>query len=168
MPDQATAALELGILSDTHGLLRPEVFRHLEGVDLIFHAGDVGPPDLLVELEALAPVHAVYGNTDGFDVRAKLPEIVQVEVGGLRVVLTHGHQFGRSPNPDNLRVAFPDADLILFGHTHTPLMETRDGCLFINPGSCGPQRFQLPVGLVRGTLTNGQFDGSWHSILPGT
>jgi uncharacterized protein len=159
------APLRLGILSDTHGLLRPEVFTHLDGVDLILHAGDVGAPDLLVELEALAPVLAVHGNTDGFSLRARAPEIIQQTLGGARVVLLHGHQFGRSPNPKNLREAFPEADLIIFGHTHVPLLEEADGCVFVNPGSCGPQRFQLPVGLVRGTLTDGRFEGAWQSIL---
>ncbi len=159
------ASLGLGILSDTHGLLRPEVFTHLEGVDLILHAGDVGMPDLLVELEAVAPVLAVHGNTDGFALRARTPDIIQQNLGGANVVLLHGHQFGRSPNPNNLREAFPEADLIVFGHTHVPLLEEEYGCVFVNPGSCGPRRFQLPVGLVRGTIQDGRFEGSWQSIL---
>jgi putative phosphoesterase len=157
--------LVLGILSDTHGLLRPEVFTHLEGVHLILHAGDVGPPHVLTELGAIAPVLAVSGNTDGFDLRSKAPEVVEKQIGGANVVLIHGHQLGRSPTPERLHAAYPKADLIIFGHTHEPLLVKESGCTFINPGSCGPKRFHLPVGLVRGTLIQGRFDGEWRSIL---
>jgi putative phosphoesterase len=157
--------MTLGILSDTHGLLRPEVFTHLAGVDLILHAGDVGPPHILTELEAVAPVLAVYGNTDGFDLRSRIPEVIETEVEGVAFVLLHGHQLGRTPGPLELRDAYPHADVIIFGHTHVPLYVEASGCTVINPGSCGPQRFNLPVGLVRGTLTNGRFQGAWQTII---
>jgi putative phosphoesterase len=157
--------LRLGILSDTHGLLRPRVLELLDGVDHILHAGDVGPPDLLVALEAVAPVTAVVGNTDGFDLRPRIPEVQRLELGGMHVVVTHGHQFGRAPSPPVLAEAFPAADLVVFGHTHRPLMEGRDGCWFVNPGSCGPRRFDLPVAMVLARVHDGRFQGR-HVELP--
>jgi uncharacterized protein len=114
---------EVGILSDTHGLLRPSVFHALEGVDHILHAGDVGNPDILTALEALAPVTAVWGNTDGFDLRHRVPEVARVGLAGLSVVVLHGHRFGRTPTPEVLREAYPEAGLVVYGHTHRPVME---------------------------------------------
>jgi uncharacterized protein len=137
----------IGILSDTHGVLRPSVLEALEGVDHLIHAGDVGLPDILVELEALAPLTAVHGNTDGFDIRARLPAEAGVELGGLRFEVTHGHTFG-SPSPASLAPVHPDADVVVFGHTHLPLLEERAGRWFVNPGSCGPRRFGSPITLV--------------------
>jgi uncharacterized protein len=161
-------AIELGILSDTHGLLRPGVFEALEGVDHIFHAGDVGTPDILTALEAVAPVTAVFGNTDGFDLRQRTSEVARRTLEGVEVVLTHGHLFGRAPTPEVLRRAYPAADLVIFGHTHRPLLEEVDGCWFVNPGSCGPRRFDLPVGLVRGRIAGGRFTGAWQALVPGS
>lgn len=164
-PGSVVPALSLGILSDTHGLLRPEVFQALAGVDHILHAGDVGSPEILVALEALAPVTAVHGNTDGFDLRHRLPEVQRLTLAGWRIVLTHGHQFGRIPTPTVLGGAFPDADLVIFGHTHQPLVGEHQGIRFVNPGSCGPQRFDLPVELVRARLTPNGFDVRPISLL---
>jgi uncharacterized protein len=155
---QIPPPLELGIISDTHGQLRPQLFHLLDGVDHILHAGDLGPLDLLVELETLAPVTIVPGNTDGFDLRDKVPLVQRLRLGGLETVVTHGHQFG-SPDPAQLSQAFPQADLIVFGHTHQPLLEERNGTWFVNPGSCGPRRFQLPVSLVRARITTEGFSG---------
>jgi uncharacterized protein len=159
--------LELGILSDTHGLLRPGLFRALEGVDHILHAGDVGPPDILTVLEAVAPVTAVTGNTDGFELRHRLPEVRELELGGIRTVVIHGHQFGRSPSPALLREAFPDAGLVVFGHTHRPVLVKLDGAWFVNPGSCGPRRFDLPVEMVRATIRGGVFRGRAVTLATG-
>ena len=141
--------MRIGLISDTHGRLRNEVFGILEGVERILHAGDVGPPDLLVQLEAIAPVTAVWGNTDGSELRATLPEVAELELSGLRVIVAHGHQLG-SPTPASLRAAHPDADILVYGHTHRPLVD-RDGSLVINPGSAGAARFGVPpsVGLLR-------------------
>ncbi|TVR58889.1 MAG: metallophosphoesterase [Gemmatimonadales bacterium] len=150
--------MELGIISDTHGRPHPRLFQELDGVDHILHAGDLGPLDVLTELEAVAPVTVVPGNTDGFDVRDRFEPVARVRLADLEVVVTHGHQFG-TPTPPALAEAFPQVDLVVFGHTHRPLLEERDGCWFINPGSCGPRRFDLPVSMVRaevsddGTLT---------------
>lgn len=142
--------MRLGIISDTHGLLRPEVFDVFKEVDHIFHAGDVGPLDLLTELEALAPVTAVYGNTDGFDVRARLPRVAEVELDGFRIVCTHGDQLG-GPTPEKLHAAFPHAEIILYGHTHRPLLTLVDVVVTVmNPGGAGAKRFDLPpsVGIL--------------------
>ena len=135
--------MRLGIISDTHGQLRPEVFDAFSQVDHILHAGDVGPRDLLAELEALAPVTAVYGNVDGFDLRDRLPKVAELELDGLAFVVTHGDQFG-SPTPAKLREAFPTADVIIYGHTHRPLLEMVELTVTVmNPGSAGPPRFHL-------------------------
>ena len=135
--------VRLGIISDTHSLLRPEVFIAFEQVDHILHAGDIGPLDLLTELEALAPVTAVFGNVDGFEIRGRLPKVAELELDGLAIVVTHGDQFG-SPTPAKLREAFPAADVIVYGHTHRPLLEMVDRTVTVmNPGSAGPRRFDL-------------------------
>jgi len=143
--------VRLGIISDTHGLLRPEVFEVFKDVDQILHAGDVGSLDLLTELEAIAPVTAVYGNTDGMDLRAKLRRVANVEFDGFNIVVTHGDQFGRGVKPEQLQQAFPEADLIIYGHSHMPLLETVDVVVTVmNPGAAGPRRFDIPasVGII--------------------
>ncbi len=117
--------MRLGVISDTHGLLRVEVLDVFEGVDHILHGGDVGKWDVMVELQALAPVTAVYGNVDGFEIRSKLPQVAEVELDGFRIVVTHGDQLG-SPTPAKLHEAFPDAEIIVYGHTHKPLLELVD------------------------------------------
>ena len=104
-------------------------------VDHILHAGDIGGLELLAELEALAPVTAVYGNTDGFPVRSRCPQVARIELEGSPIVVTHGDQFG-SPTPDTLVVAFPEAEIIVFGHTHDAVLELRDYTVTVmNPGS---------------------------------
>lgn len=136
--------MRLGVISDTHGMLRPQVFEVFRAVDHILHGGDLGPLDLLVELEALAPVTAVYGNSDGMDVRAKLPQVATVELEGFRVVVTHGDQLG-TPTPAKLHDAFPDAEIIVYGHSHRPLLELVDKTVtVINPGGAGAPRFGIP------------------------
>jgi putative phosphoesterase len=137
--------VRLGIISDTHGLLRPEVFDAFREVDHILHAGDVGPVDLLTELEAIAPVTAVYGNTDGSEIRSRLPRVASLELDGFNVVVTHGDQLG-TPNAENLHAAFPDAEILVFGHTHRPLLTLVDVVVTVmNPGGAGPRRFDLPA-----------------------
>jgi putative phosphoesterase len=135
--------MRLGIISDTHGQLRPEVFDVFSRVDHILHAGDVGAADLLTELEALAPVTAVYGNVDGLDLRGRLPQIARLELDGFDVLVTHGDQFG-SPTPEKLHAAFPEAEIIVYGHTHRPLLMLVDKTVTVmNPGGAGPARFDL-------------------------
>jgi uncharacterized protein len=142
--------MRLGVIADTHGLLRPEVFQAFAEVDHILHAGDLGPLDLLTELEAVAPVTAVYGNTDGAEVRRRLPQVARVQLEGLDIVITHGDQLG-SPTPAALNAAFPDADILVYGHTHRPLLTVVDVVVTVmNPGGAGHRRFGLPpsVGIL--------------------
>lgn len=143
--------MRIGLISDTHGLLRPQVFGALAGVDRILHAGDIGPAGLLSELEAIAPVTAVWGNTDGFDVREQTRAVANLELGGRRITLLHGHQLG-SPTPEGLRRACPDADIIVYGHTHRPLVDEADGVMVINPGAAGAARFGIPPSVAILTL----------------
>ena len=129
--------MRIGIISDTHGKLPNEVYDVFEQVDHILHGGDVGTVELLDELEALAPVTAVYGNTDGFEIRDRCDQVAKLELDGLYVTVTHGDQFG-VPNPAALHLAFPQADIIVYGHTHRPLLELVDKTVtVINPGSVG-------------------------------
>lgn len=138
--------MRLGVISDTHGLLRPEVFDVFEGVNHILHAGDVGDAEMLTELEAIAPLTAVYGNTDGHALRARLPRVATLELDGFHIVVTHGDQFGRAVTPDQLHDAFPDADVIVYGHTHRPLLTIVDVVVTVmNPGGAGPRRFDIPA-----------------------
>jgi uncharacterized protein len=136
----------IGLISDTHGLVRPEVFGALEGVELILHAGDVGR-GVLEELRAIAPVAAVAGNTDPPD-DPDLPRQVERQVDGVRIHVSHGHELG-SPRPRSLLLAY-DADVIVYG-THRQLVHEENGRLVVNPGAAGPRRFNLPasVGLLR-------------------
>lgn len=135
--------MRLGIISDTHGLLRAEVFETFKAVDHILHGGDVGTWEILIELQTLAPVTAVYGNTDGPELRGKLTQVAQIELDGFEIVVTHGDQFGH-PTPAKLHDAFPRAEIIVFGHTHKPLLELVDRTVtVINPGGAGPKRFGL-------------------------
>ena len=137
--------MRLGIISDTHGLLRPEVHDVFAKVDRILHAGDVGDESILDELQLLAPVTAVHGNTDGWTMRRRLPDVAVVRIDGFRFIVTHGDRFG-SPKPEDLKQSWPDADVIVYGHTHRPLITDHpDFSVTLNPGSAGPKRFDLPV-----------------------
>ena len=140
----------IGVISDTHGLLRPEVFEVFREVDLILHAGDIGPLSILDDLRAIAPVRAVWGNTDGFDVRHAVPELIEEEIEGLSFVIAHGHQLG-APTPENLTARWPEALVIIYGHTHRPLLTLVDSVVTVmNPGGAGRRRFDLPpsVGIL--------------------
>ncbi len=135
--------MRLGVISDTHGLLRAEVLEVFDGVDHILHGGDVGKWEVLVELQTLAPVTAVYGNTDDMGLRSKLPQVAELELDGFRIVVTHGDQLG-SPTPAKLHDAFPAAEIIVYGHTHKPLLELVDKTVTVmNPGGAGAPRFGL-------------------------
>lgn len=143
--------MRLGVISDTHGMLRPEVLDIFSQVDHIVHAGDIGPLSLLEELEKLAPVTAVYGNTDGLEIRSRLPRVAQVDLDGFRVLVTHGDQFGHGVTAAMLNQEWPEAEIIIYGHTHRPLLETVDVVVTaMNPGGAGAPRFELPpsVGII--------------------
>ncbi len=150
MPDRL-----IGLIADTHGLVRPHVHRALSGVELILHAGDVGGSDVLRELRLIAPVHAVYGNTDVPGDPELTTEHV-AEFDGITVHVRHGHELG-SPTPAALLARYPQ-DVLVYGHTHRPMVVQAEGRLVVNPGAAGPARFDLrpSVGLLRirgGTAT---------------
>jgi uncharacterized protein len=136
--------MRLGLIADTHGVLRPRVHELFAGVDRILHAGDVGETtgaDVLAELELLAPVTAVYGNVDTGALRRRLPRVARIEVDGFEIVVTHGDQLD-SREPAALKEAYPRADVIVFGHTHRALIHSlEDYTLVINPGAAGAARF---------------------------
>lgn len=135
--------MRLGIISDTHGLLRPAVFEVFKEVDHILHAGDIGVPEIMTDLEAVATVTAVYGNVDGPELRARLPQVAELELEGFTIAVTHGDQFGH-PTPEKLHSAFPRAEIIVYGHTHKPLLELIDDTVTVmNPGGAGRARFSL-------------------------
>ncbi|MEX2431583.1 MAG: metallophosphoesterase family protein [Dehalococcoidia bacterium] len=135
-------SITVGVISDTHGLVRPEALAALQDTDLIVHAGDIGSLGVLDALGQLAPVHAVRGNVDRGPWAVALPSTLAVPAGGVRLYLLH-------------RLADLDVDpaaegfaAVISGHSHAPHMETRNGVLYLNPGSAGPRRFRLPVALA--------------------
>jgi putative phosphoesterase len=145
----------IGLISDTHGMMRASVHDALAGVELILHAGDVGGDAILDELEVIAPVLAVYGNTDvPFDPR--LTESIEREIGGARVHVSHGHELG-SPTPEKLLERYA-ADVIVYGHTHKQLVVRADGRLVVNPGAAGARRFKLEPSVARLTIIGGRAD----------
>lgn len=145
----------IGLISDTHGMLRPQVFDALAGVDFILHAGDVGGDDILDELAAIAPVDAVYGNTDEPG-RPRLAPAIEREVGGVTIHVSHGHELGR-PTPERLLAAY-SADVVVYGHTHRQLIARAGGRLVVNPGAAGARRFDLLPSVARLTIRGGQVD----------
>jgi putative phosphoesterase len=133
----------VGLISDTHGQVRPEALAALQGSQLIIHAGDIGKPEVLDELRAIAPTFAVRGNNDTGAWAAVVPDRAIVEAGERQICVLHQvGQLFREPAPGGCAA-------VVFGHTHKPLVETRNGVLYINPGSAGPRRFKLPVTVGR-------------------
>lgn len=151
--------MRIGVISDTHGKLRPEVFTYFADVELIVHAGDIGPPGILDDLGALAPVIAVWGNTDDFTIRHLVPEIAEQTLAGMRLVVVHGHQYG-APDPAGLLAEFPNADVIIYGHTHRPLIARHGTRLVLNPGGAGVARFGLAPSIALLTIEDGSADAS--------
>src|SRR3954468_12586312 len=129
----------IGVVSDTHGLIRNSLFGALAGVSQILHAGDIGGREVLDALGAIAPVQAVYGNVDPID--GVLPDKIAVEAGGLSIHVSHGHEVG-SPTPAKLLSRY-SADILVFGHTHRAVVERDGKRLVVNPGAAGPRRFDL-------------------------
>src|SRR3954465_16057600 len=148
-------ARTIGLISDTHGLVRSDVHTALAGVELILHAGDVGGDAILDELQRIAPVRAVYGNTD-VPGEARLTTAIDMEVGGVRIHVSHGHELG-SPTPEKLLEQY-DADVIVYGHTHKQLVTNVDGRWVVNPGAAGPRRFNLLPSVGRLTIADGRIE----------
>jgi putative phosphoesterase len=137
------------VISDTHGLLRPQAVAALRGSDMIIHAGDVGNPDIIKALAGIAPTYAVRGNIDTADWAARLPMTELVEVGErLLYVLHEVSQLDLDPADAGFAA-------VVYGHSHQPLIETRKGVLFLNPGSAGPRRFNLPIAVARIAVSGG-------------
>src|SRR3954465_14310588 len=143
----------IGLISDTHGLVRADVHTALAGVELILHAGDVGGDEILDELTLIAPVLAVYGNTDAPG-DPRLAESVERTIGGVRIHVSHGHELG-SPTPAKLLARYA-ADVIVYGHTHQQLVTRADGRLVVNPGAAGARRFKLEPSVARLTIASGR------------
>jgi putative phosphoesterase len=133
----------VGVISDTHGLMRPEALAALKGVEMIIHGGDIGKIEILQSLSAIAPVHAIRGNNDRAPWAKKLPDILKLEINGAKLQVIHNvHEFDDDPVAAGIRA-------VISGHSHKPSIVTRDGILFVNPGSAGPRRFKLPVTVAR-------------------
>jgi hypothetical protein len=145
--------ITIGVISDTHGLLRPEAVATLLGVSHIIHAGDIGGLEVLEELRALAPVTAVRGNNDRGPWAETLPETALIELGGLSLYVLH--DLGRL----DLDPRAAGVSIVVSGHSHKPLHDIRDGVLFFNPGSAGPRRFKLPIAVGRLHLGAGGYSG---------
>jgi putative phosphoesterase len=140
---EARAQTVVGVIADTHGLLRPEAVAALRGVDMIIHAGDIGSAAILVELGAIAPVVAVRGNNDRDAWAASIPEIATSEIAGSRLYVIHDLKT-LAGDPAAL-----GADVIISGHSHQPRVQQRSGYMLLNPGSAGPRRFSLPIAVAR-------------------
>ena len=132
----------IGLISDTHGLLRPQAIDALRGSELIIHAGDVGKPEILSALRKLAPVIAVRGNVDTADWASSLPETAVAQAGAILLYVLHDvHALDLDPTASGFHI-------VVSGHSHQPGQSERNGVVYINPGSVGPRRFQLPVSLA--------------------
>ena len=147
------AELIIGVISDTHGLLRPEAVEALRGSDLILHAGDVGSPEILEELRRIAPVKAVRGNIDSSPWCETLPLTEVIEAGGLSLYMLHDlKQLDLNP-------AAAGFAAVICGHSHAPMNEVRNGVLYFNPASAGPRRFKLPICVGRLRVRDGSLSG---------
>jgi len=147
------AAHVIGLISDTHGLVRPDVFAAFDGVEAIYHAGDVGGREVLHILSTIAPVQAVRGNTDLRDDPSLDAQFAET-VGGVSIHVSHGHELG-SPTAPRLLSRY-DAQVIVFGHTHRPVVFEAGGRLVVNPGAAGPRRFDLLPTVARLTVRDGR------------
>jgi putative phosphoesterase len=140
----------IGVISDTHGLLRPEALQALRGSEHVIHAGDVGAPEILEQLATIAPVTAIRGNVDRAAWARKLAETEVVELAGVSIYVLHDlAQLDLKPEAAGYKV-------VISGHSHVPKQETKNGVLYLNPGSAGPRRFKLPVSVARITINEGK------------
>lgn len=151
--------VEVGVVSDTHGLLREEAVEALQGVDVILHAGDVGDPLILQQLVSLAPVFVVRGNVDRAPWADALPSTEVIEVAGVTFFMLHELELL------DLNPAEAGIDVVVYGHSHRPEAEEKDGVLYLNPGSAGPRRFDLPVTLARLSIGEGTLEAGIVSLV---
>ena len=152
----------VGVIADTHGLLRPEALEALRGSDLIVHAGDVGTPDVLRALEELAPVVAVRGNNDRGPWASALPVVEVLELGWASLYVLH------DLNGLDLDPRAAGFSAVIAGHSHQPRSEERDGVLYFNPGSAGPRRFRLPVSVGHLVIEGARVTGVLETLEIGT
>jgi putative phosphoesterase len=147
------AEITVGVISDTHGLLRPEALEALRDSNLILHAGDVGPPDILEALRCIAPVKAVRGNIDTAPWCDSLPQTEVIEAGGLSLYMLHDlKQLDLNPSASEFAA-------VICGHSHAPMNEVRKGVLYFNPASAGPRRFKLPICAGKLHISSGKITG---------
>lgn len=139
--------MRLAILSDTHGLLRPQVLEQVKNADAILHGGDINKPDIVKELQQYAPLYIVRGNNDK-DWAADLPHDLTVPLGGVTFFMVHNK---KEASPD-----LTDVNVVVFGHSHKYLQEEKDGVLWLNPGSCGPRRFHQEITMMMAEVENGK------------
>ena len=155
---RAEKSIVIGVISDTHGLLRPEAIDALRGSEHIIHAGDIGAPEILDELAAIAPVTAIRGNVDKGAWARRLPETEAVELSGISIYVLHDlAQLDLKPEAAGFKV-------VVSGHSHVPKQETHGGVLYFNPGSAGPRRFKLPVCVGRLVVQGGGVRGEIMAI----
>jgi uncharacterized protein len=158
-PTADTNSISIGVISDTHGQLRPEAVAALQGADCILHAGDVGAREILDQLAEIAPVTAIRGNIDCDDWARKLPQTEVVEVSGISIYMLHDiSKLDLEPEAAGFKV-------VIYGHSHVPKQETKNGVLFFNPGSAGPRRFKLPVTVGRIVVSKQQVRAEIVQIL---
>jgi len=155
-------AMKIGVISDTHGLLRPEVIEALKGCERILHAGDIGDADILRQLRNIAPTFVVRGNVDRRGPESNLPLTQVVDVGGLNLYMLH------EINKLDLNPAAAGFAAVIYGHSHSPVSETRGKVLYFNPGSCGPRRFSLPVSMGFLHIRNGKLKSELLTLKCGT
>ena len=142
--------MKVGVISDTHGLLRPEALDLLRGSEHIIHAGDIGAAEIITKLEQIAPVTAIRGNIDVQPWARRFPESEVLELGGLHIYIIHDVK-ALDLNPKAAGFA-----AVISGHSHMPAQETKNGVLYFNPGSAGPKRFELPISVGRLEISNGR------------
>jgi uncharacterized protein len=154
----AASTMRIGIISDTHGLLRPEATDRLAGVDYIIHAGDIGRPEVISELRKIAPIMAIRGNIDRGEWAAEYPDTAVVKLGGRSIYVLHNLK------ELDLDPAAAGIDVVVSGHSHRPKIETVRGVLYLNPGSAGPRRFTLPIALATLELTGDALRPCIHEV----
>lgn len=148
----------IGIISDTHGLVRPEVLSAFKGASQIIHAGDIGKPFVLESLRKIAPVVAVRGNCDREEWSKQLPKTAVATVGKVSLYVLH------DLSELDLEPATAEFGAVIYGHSHQPSIERRNGALFINPGSAGPRRFSLPVSVALLSIDNGKINAEFKKL----